>query len=127
ELRPRHPGRVCPKRPLDTLSRRDTSTVQLHPERGSSGGIRCTAISPEEGEDLSMGSDINRRDLIKRAAAVGLVTAPAAAFLTSCASGGGGKDKAKEGKKSADNPFGVAEDAPLDVVIFKGGYGDDYA
>lgn len=76
-----------------------------------------------------MGSDVNRRDLIKRAAAVGLVAAPATAFLTSCASGGGGKEKdgASRGNKSGVNPFGVADDAPLDVVIFKGGYGDDYA
>ena len=26
-----------------------------------------------------------------------------------------------------ENPFGVAKGSKLDVVIFKGGYGDDYA
>ncbi|WP_238547176.1 N-acetylglucosamine/diacetylchitobiose ABC transporter substrate-binding protein [Actinoplanes friuliensis] len=31
------------------------------------------------------------------------------------------------GTKSADNPLGVKADAPLEVVIFKGGYGDEYA
>jgi N-acetylglucosamine transport system substrate-binding protein len=50
-------------------------------------------------------------------------------LLAACASGsddnsgggGGGADK------TADNPFGVKASDPLDVVIFKGGYGDDYA
>ncbi|MFF3944570.1 N-acetylglucosamine/diacetylchitobiose ABC transporter substrate-binding protein [Streptomyces sp. NPDC001902] len=75
-----------------------------------------------------MRSDVNRRDLIKRAAAVGLLAAPAAGLLSACASSGSGNNKATEkGEKSKDNPFGVANDAPLDVVIFKGGYGDDYA
>ncbi|MFC7530265.1 N-acetylglucosamine/diacetylchitobiose ABC transporter substrate-binding protein [Actinoplanes sp. GCM10030250] len=31
------------------------------------------------------------------------------------------------GAKSADNPLGVKPDAPLEVVVFKGGYGDEYA
>ena len=31
------------------------------------------------------------------------------------------------GAESATNPLGVAADAPLEVVIFNGGYGDDYA
>ncbi|WP_127548813.1 N-acetylglucosamine/diacetylchitobiose ABC transporter substrate-binding protein [Actinoplanes sp. OR16] len=31
------------------------------------------------------------------------------------------------GAKSAENPLGVKADAPLEVVVFKGGYGDDYA
>ena len=29
--------------------------------------------------------------------------------------------------KTADNPLGVKADAPLEVVVFKGGYGDEYA
>lgn len=75
-----------------------------------------------------MRSDVNRRDLIKRAAAVGLLAAPSAGLLSACASSGSGNDKGTtKGEKSKDNPFGVANDAPLDVVIFKGGYGDAYA
>ncbi|GGO91112.1 N-acetylglucosamine/diacetylchitobiose ABC transporter substrate-binding protein [Wenjunlia tyrosinilytica] len=74
-----------------------------------------------------MGSDFNRRDLIKRAVAVGLVAAPAAGFLSACASGGGDNESSAKGKKTKDNPFAVANGAGLDVVIFKGGYGDDYA
>lgn len=75
-----------------------------------------------------MGSDINRRDLIKRAAAVGLVAAPTATFLTSCATSGGGeaKDKKQKGQTSARNPMGVKEGAPLEAFIFKGGFGDQY-
>ena len=33
----------------------------------------------------------------------------------------------RSGTKSATNPLGVAEDAPLEVVIFNGGYGEKYA
>jgi N-acetylglucosamine transport system substrate-binding protein len=74
-----------------------------------------------------MRSDVNRRDLIKRAAAVSLVAAPSAGLLSACASSGSGGTSSAKGSKSKDNPFGVENDAPLDVVIFKGGYGDDYA
>lgn len=47
-----------------------------------------------------------RRDLIKRSAALGLISAPAMGFLSACASSGGGgdEDKAKAGKKTAKNP-----------------------
>lgn len=69
---------------------------------------------------------LTRRDLIKRAAAIGAVAVPATGLLSACASGGG-STKQDTGTKSATNPLGVAEDAPLDVVIFDGGFGDDYA
>ncbi|MCM2425614.1 N-acetylglucosamine/diacetylchitobiose ABC transporter substrate-binding protein [Streptomyces sp. RKAG337] len=75
-----------------------------------------------------MGSELNRRDLVKRAMAVGLVAVPSASFLTACASDSGDKtDKPKEtGTVSAKNPLGVKEGAPLEAFIFKGGFGDDY-
>jgi len=69
---------------------------------------------------------LTRRDLVKRAAALGAVAVPATGLLSACASSGGGTKK-DTGTKSATNPFGVAESAPLDVVIFNGGFGDDYA
>lgn len=71
----------------------------------------------------------NRRDLIKRSAALGLISVPTMSFLSACASGGGDDDSGteNEGKTSKDNPFGVKEGSKLDVVVFKGGYGDDYA
>ncbi|GAB2820447.1 N-acetylglucosamine/diacetylchitobiose ABC transporter substrate-binding protein [Streptomyces daliensis] len=76
-----------------------------------------------------MGSThVNRRDLIKRTAAAGLVAAPGMGLLSSCASGGGeNEDKVDKGKKSKDNPLAVNKDAKLEVVIFNGGYGDQYA
>ncbi|MFF1725192.1 N-acetylglucosamine/diacetylchitobiose ABC transporter substrate-binding protein [Streptomyces sviceus] len=72
---------------------------------------------------------VGRRDLIKRSAALGLVAVPATGFLSACASGGGddSSDKSTKGTTSKDNPFGAAKGSKLDVVIFKGGYGDDYA
>ncbi|GAA2639627.1 N-acetylglucosamine/diacetylchitobiose ABC transporter substrate-binding protein [Streptomyces axinellae] len=75
-----------------------------------------------------MGStSVNRRDVMKRATAAGLFAVPAIGALTSCASSGGGDEKAEKGKKSKKNPLAVKEDAPLQVYIFKGGYEDKYA
>ncbi|HEX4907227.1 MAG TPA: carbohydrate ABC transporter, N-acetylglucosamine/diacetylchitobiose-binding protein, partial [Actinomycetes bacterium] len=54
------------------------------------------------------------------------VAAGGSSVLAACASGGD-DSTGTGGATSAENPFGVAADAPLDVVIFKGGYGDDYA
>ncbi|NLU65809.1 N-acetylglucosamine/diacetylchitobiose ABC transporter substrate-binding protein [Streptomyces sp. HNM0574] len=75
-----------------------------------------------------MGStSVNRRDLIKRAAAAGLVTVPAVSALTSCASGSGDSDQVDKGKKTKDNPLGVNGKAPLELYIFDGGFGVKYA
>lgn len=53
-----------------------------------------------------------------------------ATALAACAGGGGGSDASDPadggGTKSDTNPFGVADGAALDVVIFDGGYGDQY-
>ncbi|MEE1926781.1 N-acetylglucosamine/diacetylchitobiose ABC transporter substrate-binding protein [Streptomyces sp. TRM 70351] len=73
-------------------------------------------------------TDVNRRDLLRRAAALGLITVPGMTALSACASGGtGGGDTIAKGEVSEDNPFGVTPGSPLDVVIFKGGFGDAYA
>ena len=67
--------------------------------------------------------DPNRRGLLRAAAA--LTTVP---LLGGCVTSGGDEPAASgNGDKSAQNPLGVKEDAPLEVVVFKGGYGDDYA
>jgi N-acetylglucosamine transport system substrate-binding protein len=62
----------------------------------------------------------SRRQILQRAAALGL-SAPAVAALLS------GVLPAGALAQDADNPLGVDPAAPLDVVIFKGGFGDDYA
>jgi N-acetylglucosamine transport system substrate-binding protein len=41
--------------------------------------------------------------------------------------GGGGAQNDARGETSADNPLGVKDDAPLEVVIFNGGFGEEYA
>lgn len=76
-----------------------------------------------------MNPGLDRRQFLQRLAAAGLLALPGAGVLSACATGGGGAAPAAApgGAKSATNPFGVVADAPLDVVIFKGGYGDDYA
>ncbi|MFJ9679316.1 N-acetylglucosamine/diacetylchitobiose ABC transporter substrate-binding protein [Streptomyces sp. NPDC101194] len=71
---------------------------------------------------------LGRRDVIKRSAALGLLTVPTMGFLSSCASSDSGSDKKVEkGKVSKTNPLGVNETAPLEVVIFDGGFGQQYA
>jgi N-acetylglucosamine transport system substrate-binding protein len=73
-------------------------------------------------------SDLSRRTVLQRAAAAGLLAVPAAGLLSACATGGDTKTQDQStGTKSAENPFGVKEDAALEVVIFNGGYGDKYA
>ncbi|MFC0530601.1 N-acetylglucosamine/diacetylchitobiose ABC transporter substrate-binding protein [Phytohabitans kaempferiae] len=52
----------------------------------------------------------------------------AAAALSACAtSGADDDDTSAKGTTTAENPLGAPEDAPLEVVVFKGGYGDQYA
>ena len=65
-----------------------------------------------------------RRALLKTAATASLTVPLLAACVTS-----GAKEKTTQqtGEKTAGNPLGVKADAPLEVVVFKGGYGDDYA
>lgn len=68
----------------------------------------------------------SRRTAI-RTAAVGAAFLGAGG-LSACATGGGGTPEPgnQAGATSADNPLGVDKAAPLDFVIFNGGYGDAY-
>jgi len=70
----------------------------------------------------------SRRVFLQRAGLAAMAVA-GSSVLAACASGGGGADTVTGGgaKKSADNPFGVDAASPLSVVIFNGGYGDEYA
>lgn len=72
---------------------------------------------------------LSRRELLRRAAGVALLVGPGAGLLSACATSGGDDDNDTSGggKKSEKNPFGVKEDAALEVVIFNGGYTDKYA
>ncbi|MFE4455143.1 N-acetylglucosamine/diacetylchitobiose ABC transporter substrate-binding protein [Streptomyces sp. NPDC056796] len=71
---------------------------------------------------------LGRRDVIKRSAALGLIAVPTMSFLSACASSDSGTDdKVEKGTKSAKNPLGVNETAALEVVIFNGGFGEQYA
>ncbi|MEE3917751.1 hypothetical protein V2I01_00405 [Micromonospora sp. BRA006-A] len=60
----------------------------------------------------------------------GLLATPAAGLLAGCATSGGATRATRartRAPRSEQNPLGVAEDAPLEVVIFNGGFGEDYA
>jgi N-acetylglucosamine transport system substrate-binding protein len=67
-----------------------------------------------------------RRSLLKTAGTAAL----GVPLLGACVTAGKKDDTGNSvgaGEKTADNPLGVKADAPLEVVVFKGGYGDDYA
>ncbi|MEV6492322.1 extracellular solute-binding protein, partial [Actinoplanes sp. NPDC051633] len=73
--------------------------------------------------------EVDRRTLLRRAAAVGLMATPAVSMLSACV-GGGESDNTEnqaEGTKSDTNPLGVDAKAPLEVIIFNGGLGTKYA
>src|SRR5690242_1544153 len=67
-----------------------------------------------------------RRTLL-RAAGAAAVTVPALAGCVTAGKDDDGKAAGSGAEKTADNPLGVKADAPLEVVVFKGGYGDEYA
>lgn len=99
----------------------------------------------------------DRREFLRRAAAAGVVVVPGCMLAACATSGGGTKSNGKPkglntGKRGAssgaaskvssgassgaskpsaapadNNPLGVDPTKPLDVFIFKGGYGDQYA
>src|SRR3954468_19484157 len=75
-------------------------------------------------------SELDRRTLLRRAAAVGLLATPAVGMLSACVGGKDAKDDAADkpaGTVSATNPLGIKEDEPLEIVIFNGGLGTKYA
>lgn len=73
-------------------------------------------------------NQMTRRIVLQRTMMASVAAAGSGSLLAGCASGGGDENEGGGGgETSAENPFGVKKDAPLDVVIFKGGYGDDYA
>ncbi|GAA2668967.1 N-acetylglucosamine/diacetylchitobiose ABC transporter substrate-binding protein [Actinoplanes palleronii] len=73
-------------------------------------------------------SELDRRTLLRRAAAVGLVAAPGVSFLSACAGGSDAPSTPQAtGDKSADNPLGIDAKAGVEIVIFDGGLGTKYA
>ncbi|UUN25665.1 N-acetylglucosamine/diacetylchitobiose ABC transporter substrate-binding protein [Streptomyces sp. FIT100] len=74
---------------------------------------------------------ISRRQVFRFAGAAA-VAVPAAGLLSGCAVGGtsddGARTTAKGGaEKTPQNPFGVVNGGTVDIVVFKGGFGDAYA
>ncbi|MEV6635054.1 N-acetylglucosamine/diacetylchitobiose ABC transporter substrate-binding protein [Actinoplanes sp. NPDC051470] len=70
------------------------------------------------------GTTFGRRGLLRGSAAAG-----ALGLLGGCAMGGGDSDSGggEKGDVNSQNPLGVKEDLPLEVVIFNGGFGEEYA
>jgi N-acetylglucosamine transport system substrate-binding protein len=74
-------------------------------------------------------AEVNRRTLLRRAAAVGLMATPAVGLLSACVGGGDDDKPATQatGAKSADNPLGIDPKTGVEIVIFNGGLGTDYS
>jgi len=74
--------------------------------------------------------EIDRRTLLRRAAAVGLLATPAVGLLSACVSSDDNSADTSNsggGAKSADNPLGIDPKKPVEIVIFNGGLGTAYA
>ncbi|MEU4831856.1 N-acetylglucosamine/diacetylchitobiose ABC transporter substrate-binding protein [Streptosporangium sp. NPDC023615] len=73
---------------------------------------------------------LSRRELLRCAALAGLAL-PALPALSACATpagnGGAASSAPAVGATSATNPLGFAENRPLEIWIFDGGFGDAYA
>jgi N-acetylglucosamine transport system substrate-binding protein len=86
-----------------------------------------TSADAENNNTNGAVNNVGRRDLIKRSTALGLAAVPATGFLSACASGSGGdEDAPAQGSKTEKNPLGVAADAPMEFVLFNGGFGKEY-
>ncbi len=74
-------------------------------------------------------NNLSRRLFLQRAAVGTLLAAGGSTLLSACASGGDDSEYRSGAvrEKTDANPFGVQGGRALDVVIFKGGYGDEYA
>jgi N-acetylglucosamine transport system substrate-binding protein len=82
--------------------------------------------SPTSNEPLPPGTRATRRGVLRGAAAAGVVAATATA-VPACAMGGGDDRDTARGDRNDTNPLGVDPEAPLEVVIFNGGFGEEYA
>jgi len=71
--------------------------------------------------------ELDRRTVLRRAAAVGLLATPAVGMLSACVGGSDDTQKQSEGTKSDANPLGIDPKAPLEIIIFNGGLGTKYA
>jgi N-acetylglucosamine transport system substrate-binding protein len=71
--------------------------------------------------------DFDRRTLLRRAAAVGLLATPAVGLLSACVGSSNDTQQQSTGTKSADNPLGIDTKAGVEIVIFNGGLGTQYA
>jgi N-acetylglucosamine transport system substrate-binding protein len=71
--------------------------------------------------------EIDRRTLLRRAAAAGLLATPAVGLLSACVGGSGDTQEQSTGTKSDDNPLGIDANAGVEIVIFNGGLGTKYA
>ncbi|MEV1145962.1 N-acetylglucosamine/diacetylchitobiose ABC transporter substrate-binding protein [Micromonospora sp. NPDC049799] len=76
---------------------------------------------------MSVTPELDRRTLLRRAAAAGLLVTPAVGLLSACAGSEPTKSDDSGAAKSKDNPFGLKDDSAVKVVIFNGGLGDAWA
>ncbi|MFF2306089.1 N-acetylglucosamine/diacetylchitobiose ABC transporter substrate-binding protein [Streptomyces sp. NPDC058128] len=64
--------------------------------------------------------------MLLRTSAMAALAMAGTSTLAACAGGGGAAPMSGEAKSNA-NPFGVGKNDPMDVYVFKGGLGEDFA
>jgi N-acetylglucosamine transport system substrate-binding protein len=74
----------------------------------------------------SFSADWSRRKFLRGALATGALVLPGTGVLAGCATSGGGQESTR-GEKTDKNPLGVPTDGSLEIYIFNGGFGDEYA
>jgi N-acetylglucosamine transport system substrate-binding protein len=67
----------------------------------------------------------DRRTLLRGALATAAIV-PLSSVIAACAGSSSDDADKPAGKKSANNPFGLADKSTIEAVIFNGGYGYDY-
>ena len=78
--------------------------------------------------DIFATPGLDRRALLRRAGAVGLLAVPAVSMLAACAGGSDdSSQKQSKGTVSADNPLGIPTDTGIEILIFDGGLGTKYS
>jgi N-acetylglucosamine transport system substrate-binding protein len=75
--------------------------------------------------------DLSRRQMLRGIGLAAFLAVPGAGVLSACATGGddggGNNNPPPANTADANNPFGVKQDAPIEIVIFAGGLGEKYA
>src|SRR5258708_39866277 len=105
-----------------TPSSRGTPDVSAAPPDPKSKERRMSLSEEILGVAESATPNLSRRTVLRRIGAAGLLALPAVGLLEACATSSTPTGGSSGGTVSDTNPLGVSDSAPLEVVIFNGGF-----